>query len=80
VKFAADLTLESRIDELVLADAGQAGEGGRNDARTVMVTIPGQIIDGDLGVGKGFRQMGVERFDGHGHAGVSWVIRDENDR
>ena len=72
MQLAAHLALQRGIDELVLADTGQAGEGGRDDAGAIVVAVAGQIVDDDLGVGKGFGQMAVKLFDGHGHgAGAS---------
>lgn len=67
MEFAAHLALERRIDELVLSNARQTGKCTGNNARTIVVTIPRQIVNRDLGIGKGFRQMGVQRFDRHGH-------------
>ena len=51
----------------LLAHARQAREDRRDDARTVVVAVSGQVVDGDLGVGKGLGQIGVQGFGGHGH-------------
>lgn len=67
MKLTAHLTLQRRIDQLVLADTRQTGKGAGNDACTVVVTVSCQIVDDDLGIRKGFGQMGMQRFDGHGH-------------
>ena len=67
MQFATHLALQGGIDELMLAHPGQAREGRGHDARTLVVAVAGQIVDNDLGVGKGFGQMAAKRFDGHGH-------------
>jgi hypothetical protein len=62
VKFAAHLALQGGIDELVLAHARQAGEGRGHDPRAIVVAVARQIVDGDLGVGKGFGQVAAKRL------------------
>ena len=78
MEFATDLALQRGVDKLMLTHTRQACKRTRDDSRAIMVPVSGQIVDGDLGVGKGLRQMGVQRFNGHGHAGVSWFLRRDS--
>ena len=56
---------------LVLAYAGEAGEGGGDDAGLVVVAVAGQVGDGDLGVGEGLGQAAFQFGGGHRHGRLS---------
>jgi hypothetical protein len=67
MQFATHPALQRGIDELMLAHTRQACEGRGHNAGTIVIAVAGQIVDDDLGVGKGLGQMAAKRIDGHGH-------------
>ena len=54
----------------VLGDAAFAREGARADHGAIMISVPGQVVDGDFGVWKGRAQQGFQVLDRHGH----WIF------
>src|SRR6185295_8400258 len=53
VKLTPNTPAERGIDGLMLPDAAQPGEAVADDARGIMVAVPGKVADGHLGVGDG---------------------------
>src|SRR5687767_7695088 len=50
VQHATHATLQRCIDHLMLLDPGLALEGGRDHGGRIVVPVPGEILDLDLGV------------------------------
>src|SRR5271157_5645135 len=69
VQVAAHLALERRIDHLVLLHLALALEGGRDDARGVVIAVARQILYLDARVGEGLFDHGFDLGLGHGHVG-----------
>ena len=67
MKFSAHLPFQGSVNQLVLAHAGQAGEGGRDDAGSIVVAIAGQILDNDSRIRKRSGEIGLELGGGYGH-------------
>src|SRR5581483_6972479 len=64
----ADLALQRGVDQLVLAHPRQAAEHGRCYLGAIVVAVAGEILDRDLGVGKGLAKLGLQIGGGHRHA------------
>ncbi len=64
VQLAAHAALERGVNHLVLGHPRLARERGGADHRPVMVPVAGQVLDVDIGVGKGLPEQGLQLVGG----------------
>src|SRR3712207_5550934 len=67
VQLPAHAPLQGGVDDLVLLHPALAAEGLGHDGSGVVVTVAGQVFDGDLGVGQGRFDEGLDLRRLHRH-------------
>ncbi len=68
---AAHMSLQRVVDHLVLLDPALADKGRGSDARTVMITVAGEIDHNDLRIGKSLLDKALDIRSCHCHSASS---------
>ncbi len=70
MQYAAHVPLQRGIDHLVLLHARFSPEGFGDDRGRVVIAVPRQILDGDLGIGEAGFYLVFDLFGLHRHVNI----------